>query len=122
MSEFAHRLTPDGRNRLDLAEPDYPIIVPNDAGEDMLTCNRSIRSKDRSDERHIFFQWTGGVYIEVGAVMHDPVEVINVYDYAQGVVDLDFEKGTFARKCDEWINDYGEANLYRDVSENWIYY
>lgn len=90
----------------------YPVLRE---GEDLYT---TIQLGDTA----LFAQWAGGVYVELGIVHCGPVEVINVYDYAAGVVDLDFEKGTFQRKIEEWISEYGPEDLYRDVSENWIYY
>ena len=70
---------------------------------------------------HIFFEWHGGEYIEVGLVGHNAIEVINVWDVETNAPRIERNRRAFLGQVDEWIKEYGPENLAHDARENWIY-
>ncbi len=94
---------------------EHARLEHDDAGEKLIT-ERALKGGV-----HLCFCWRGGIYIDIGRVGGRAVEVINIEDYSRDVRDLDSEKGTFDRKVDEWIAEYGEDELIHDVTFNWCY-
>ncbi len=56
--------------------------------------------------------YEGGPYIEVWHWSKDyPLDVINVYDYAEGAPTIPFEQSAVRRELKHWVNEVGQDYL-----------
>lgn len=84
---------------------------------------------------HLFFDWRGGAYIDVGLVNPDSkppqvkgsaVEVVNVFDYQAGKCRIPNTRKAFREKCLSWLTENCEErgsvdSFLKEIQENWRY-
>lgn len=76
-------------------------------------------TKTIAPDLKLVFSWEGGTYIDVALEGHEPIEVINVWNYDTDSPAIPFTKPAMRRHVNDWVAEYPPKELVKDVTENW---